>query len=100
MVKHTQTIRRQSTNWLSVFDHFEGLVLKGLRTPIIKPFHATDLFLYPLKISKNLWFSDVFKGYRKRSVACNGLIKHLAVITGRNVAVNIHPIGSSYNDLL
>ena len=31
MVKHTQTIRRQQpTNRLSVFDHFVGLVLKGL----------------------------------------------------------------------
>ena len=32
MVKHTQTIRRQQpTNCLSVFDHFVGLALKGLR---------------------------------------------------------------------
>ena len=32
MVKHTQTIcRQQSTNCLSVFDHFVKLVLKGLR---------------------------------------------------------------------
>ena len=31
MVKHTQTIRRQKpTNCLSVFDHFVGLVRKGL----------------------------------------------------------------------
>ena len=31
MVKHTQTIRRQTpTNCLSVFDHFVGLVLKEL----------------------------------------------------------------------
>ena len=31
MVKHTQTIRRQqATNYLSVFDHFVGLTLKGL----------------------------------------------------------------------
>ena len=31
MVKHTQTIRRQQpTNCLSAFDHFWGLVLKGL----------------------------------------------------------------------
>ena len=30
VVKHTQTIRRQKpTNCLSVFDHFEGLALKG-----------------------------------------------------------------------
>ena len=30
MVKHTQTIRINS-NCLSMFDHFVGLVLKGLR---------------------------------------------------------------------
>ena len=31
-VKHTQTIRRLlPTNCLSVFDHFVGLALKGLR---------------------------------------------------------------------
>ena len=34
MVKHTQTIRRLlPTNCLSVFDHFVGLVLKGLSYP-------------------------------------------------------------------
>ena len=32
MVKHTQTIRRLLTaNCFSVFDHFVGLALKGLR---------------------------------------------------------------------
>ena len=32
MVKHTQAIRRQHpTNCLSVFGHFVGLVLKGLK---------------------------------------------------------------------
>ena len=30
MVKHTQTIRRQSADELSVFDHFVKLALKGL----------------------------------------------------------------------
>ena len=34
MVKHTQTIRRQeTTNYLSVFDHFLGLAIKGLTSP-------------------------------------------------------------------
>ena len=32
IVKHTQTIRRQQpTNCLSMFDHFGGLALKGLK---------------------------------------------------------------------
>ena len=39
------------------------------------PFHATDLFRCPLKTSENLWFSDVSKGYQKRSGAWNGLSK-------------------------
>ena len=36
--------------------------------------HATDFFLYPQKTSENLWFSDVFRGYRKRAVTWNGLV--------------------------
>ena len=48
---------------------------------MINPSHATglesDLFLYPLKTSENQRFSDVFRGYKKRSVAWNGLIKIL-----------------------
>ena len=37
MVKHTQTVRRQkATNCLSVFDHFVGVVLKGLNSLDIK----------------------------------------------------------------
>ena len=34
----------------------------------MNPFHATGLFLYPLKTSGNHRFSDVFSGYRKRPV--------------------------------
>ena len=29
------------------------------------PFHATDLFLYTLKTSENLRYSDIYMGYRK-----------------------------------
>ena len=35
----------------------------------MNPFHATGPFLYPLKSSENLWFSDDFRGYGKRPVA-------------------------------
>ena len=31
MVKETQTIRRKIADHLNVFDHFVGLVLKGLK---------------------------------------------------------------------
>ena len=35
--------------------------------------HASDLFWYLLKTSENLWFSDFFRGFQKRSVAWHGL---------------------------
>ena len=38
------------------------------------PFYATDLFLYTLKIMENLWYSDVFSGYKKKAVTWNGLM--------------------------
>ena len=41
---------------------------------IFNPFYVPGLFLYFLKTSKNFWFSGVFRGYRKRPVAWNGLI--------------------------
>ena len=40
-----------------------------LRYHVLNPFHDTGLFLYPLRILENLWFSDVFRGNRKRPVA-------------------------------
>ena len=39
------------------------------KVSIINPFYAIGLFLYPLKTSENLWFSDVFRGYRQRLLA-------------------------------
>ena len=44
-------------------------LLKEILFLLINPFHATDLFWYPLRTSENLWFSDVFREYQKRSVA-------------------------------
>ena len=41
---------------------------------VINQFQVTGLFLYPLKISENQRFSDVFRVYRKRPVAWNWLI--------------------------
>ena len=35
---------------------------------------ATYLFLYPMKTSENQRFIDIFREYRKRTVAWNGLI--------------------------
>ena len=43
MVRHTRKIRRhQPTDFLSVFDHFVGLALKGLR---VKGFGICDFAL-------------------------------------------------------
>ena len=39
----------------------------------LNPFHSTGLFLYTLKTPENLWFSDIFRGYRKRLETWNGL---------------------------
>ena len=38
-----------------------------------KPIWCHYLFPFLLKISENEWFSDVFRGFRKRPVAWNGL---------------------------
>ena len=40
---------------------------------LVNPFKANALFLYPLKTSENLRFSDIFKGY-KNILGLNGLI--------------------------
>ena len=40
----------------------------------INPFHAIDLFIYPLKTSENQ-YSDVFRLYIKKSAAVNGSVE-------------------------
>ena len=39
---------------------------------MLDPLLPRALFLYPLKISENCGFSDVFKGYKKRTLDSNG----------------------------
>ena len=39
-------------------------VLKLVYFVGLNPFQSSVTFLYPLKTSENLWFSDVFRGYR------------------------------------
>ena len=46
-----------------------GQTWKHEKMYMINAFHATDLLWYPLKTWENLWFSDVFREYQKRSVA-------------------------------
>ena len=38
------------------------------------------LLFYPLKMSENLRFSDVFRGYRKATPCCNGLKPQLEIL--------------------
>ena len=47
----------------------------SLRTALTKlnRFQVNVIFLYPLKISENLWISDVFRGHGNRTLALNGL---------------------------
>ena len=55
-----------------------------MKENLINVFHGTDLFLYLLKTSENCSFSDVFRGYRKRSVPSNGsiwIIRSVAVLS-------------------
>ena len=37
-----------------------------VKSDTFNPFYAPGLFRYPLKTLENLWFSEVFGGYRKR----------------------------------
>ena len=55
------------------FNVFQCSLVFVLQYQNIDLFYATGLFLYPLKTSENQRFSNVFRSYRKRPVACNGL---------------------------
>ena len=58
---------------------------------ILNLFYATGLFLYLLKKSENIWFSAVFRGYRKRPVAWNGLMYQLFFRTP-NLLLVLYPL--------
>ena len=46
----------------------------------VNPISANALFLYPLKTSENLRFSDVFKGYRNVVLAWKGLMGEFSML--------------------
>ena len=50
------------------------ICVRCISSIFLNPFDATDIFWYPLKTSENQRFSNVFRGYRNRSVAWNELI--------------------------
>ena len=49
---------------------FEALqvCVKNFGPIFFNPFHANGPFLYPLKTLENLWFCDVFRGYRNDEI--------------------------------
>ena len=44
--------------------HVDSLIRLLKLQNLLNPFYSSVTFLYPLKTSENLWFSDVFRGYR------------------------------------
>ena len=47
----------------------------------LNPFHVTGFFLYPLETFENVWFSVVFRGYRKRPDKWNELMEIIVVVS-------------------
>ena len=65
------------SKWVALSSSWDWMTLKIVQNNYshfrINTFHATGLFWFPLKTSENQSFSDVFRGYRKKPVARNGL---------------------------
>ena len=82
MVKHTQTIRRHKpTNYFSVFDHFVGLALKGLKS---------GSSLATLQGSRI--FSELLEKLHKSLI---GLIKHFVPSLRKRLQRRVNPLESS-----
>ena len=45
-------------------------------------------FLYPLKMLKNVWFSDVSRGYTYRKLVSNGLKKYFFQVNSKHLKLN------------
>ena len=54
----------------------DGDWLRNWQETDIDLFHATGLFLHPLNLSENLWYSDASWGWRNKVVVWNGLIMY------------------------
>ena len=50
---------------VAFFTNVLSLLLANILVFLYNRLHATDLFLYPLKTSENLWFFDVFMGIER-----------------------------------
>ena len=83
--------RYYSILFCGLFVTFEDLFVANVLV-YFNPFQANVPFLYPLKMSENLWSSDGFRGYRKGTLAWNGL--------NRSSAKHIQPISKLYQVFL
>ena len=73
LFKHTKRIP------FSIF-----LVSTGVVRVLLTHFSSNILFLFPLKTSENVWFSDVFRDYRDETLGQNRLrltLKRYALIS-------------------
>ena len=66
------TTKYDSFKWQSI-GNINSVIAKSILSYSMNWNQATNLLLHPLNKSENLWFSDVFRGYRKRPVAWNEL---------------------------
>ena len=64
-----KVIKQVSTQSPSFNPTRPRFLIRHIFWKIFNPFHATGVFLYPLKTSENQRFSDVSSGYREKSVA-------------------------------
>ena len=68
-----------------------SLIQNAILSVTPNPYHAFGLFLCLLKTSENLWFSDAFRGYRKRPVEWNGLMYQLFFRTANSLLL-LYPL--------
>ena len=64
MLKISGSLNRTRIKYLLNDTNF-SVQMKKANSPFFNLFYAAGLFLYPLRTSESLWFSDVFRGYRK-----------------------------------
>ena len=103
MVKHTQTIRRFSlTNFLSVFDHFVGLVLKGLNYMksfffFLNPFYKNIPF-HPKfsSFSSNYWEHGYELGCNVFTVRFELLLLFYGILHYKKILTDLHESSSKY----
>ena len=57
-------------------------------------------FPYPLKISENVWFSNVFRGYREGKLSWIGLTSYNKAIRLQGTIYSLHNVSDEYLRIL